>query len=369
MLLAVRRGQLWAVLSFAVHPSPALRFAQFSPTMQRKRKSSEVEAEPSGSRSAPLSQEQLDLIARNKKAALERLSSGRTPTGFGESWQKALAAEFGKPYFKQLMQFVNKERKHHTVYPPADHVFTWTQMCEVRHVKVVILGQDPYHGPNQAHGLCFSVKSPVPPPPSLENMYKELATDIEGFQHPRHGDLSGWAKQGVLLLNAVLTVRAHQANSHKDKGWETFTDAVVQWLSDNLEGLVFVLWGAYAQKKGATINRANGLDDFIKKIRGSYWTALKINWKVWTPFQFVNVNFVPVESGMMHREKTRKHKAMVFLLPKRSIAHKVTNSPVEHEPITSISLCNIGLCSHQIFTLQAASEVHLITFGQPWPNG
>ncbi|XP_061624336.1 uracil DNA glycosylase a isoform X6 [Phyllopteryx taeniolatus] len=339
MLLAVRRGQLWAVLSFAVHPSPALRFAQFSPTMQRKRKSSEVEAEPSGSRSAPLSQEQLDLIARNKKAALERLSSGRTPTGFGESWQKALAAEFGKPYFKQLMQFVNKERKHHTVYPPADHVFTWTQMCEVRHVKVVILGQDPYHGPNQAHGLCFSVKSPVPPPPSLENMYKELATDIEGFQHPRHGDLSGWAKQGVLLLNAVLTVRAHQANSHKDKGWETFTDAVVQWLSDNLEGLVFVLWGAYAQKKGATINRkrhhvlqavhpsplsahrgffgckhfskanellkktgkspvdwkANGLDDFIKKIRGSYWTALKINWKVWTPFQFVNVNFVPVE--------------------------------------------------------------------------
>ncbi|XP_077417516.1 uracil-DNA glycosylase [Vanacampus margaritifer] len=219
----------------------------------RKRKSSAVEPEPSSPRSVP--QEQLDMITPNKKAALEKPSSGQTPPGFGESWRKALAAEFGKPYFKQLMQFVNEERKLHTVYPPADHVFTWTQLCEVRDVKVVILGQDPYHGPNQAHGLCFSVKRPVPPPPSLENMYKELVNDIEGFQHPRHGDLSGWAKQGVLLLNAVLTVRAHQANSHKDKGWETFTDAVVQWLSNNLEGLVFILWGAYAQKKGATIDR------------------------------------------------------------------------------------------------------------------
>ncbi|XP_077456446.1 uracil-DNA glycosylase [Stigmatopora argus] len=225
----------------------------------RKRKSSavepEAESEPSSSRWAPLSQEQLDMIARNKKAALEKLSSGQTPPGFGESWRKPLAAEFGKPYFKQLMQFVKEERTRHTVYPPADHVFTWTQMCQINDVKVVILGQDPYHGPNQAHGLCFSVKRPVPPPPSLENIYKELVNDIEGFQHPKHGDLSGWAKQGVLLLNAVLTVRAHQANSHKDKGWETFTDAVVQWLSNNTEGLVFILWGAYAQKKGATINK------------------------------------------------------------------------------------------------------------------
>ncbi|XP_077570958.1 uracil-DNA glycosylase-like [Stigmatopora nigra] len=225
----------------------------------RKRKSSAVEpepeSEPSSSRSAPLSQEQLDMIERNKKAALEKLSSGQTPSGFGESWQKPLAAEFGKPYFKQLMQFVKEERTRHTVYPPADHVFTWTQMCQINDVKVVILGQDPYHGPNQAHGLCFSVKRPVRPPPSLENIYKELVNDIEGFKHPKHGDLSGWAKQGVLLLNAVLTVRAHQANSHKDKGWETFTDAVIQWLSNNTEGLVFILWGAYAQKKGATINK------------------------------------------------------------------------------------------------------------------
>lgn len=128
-------------------------------------------------------------------------------------------------------------------------------MCDIRDVKVVILGQDPYHGPNQAHGLCFSVQRPVPPPPSLENIYKELSTDVDGFVHPGHGDLSGWAKQGVLLLNAVLTVRAHQANSHKERGWEQFTDAVVSWLNQNAHGLVFLLWGSYAQKKGSAIDR------------------------------------------------------------------------------------------------------------------
>ncbi|XP_041792915.1 uracil DNA glycosylase a isoform X2 [Chelmon rostratus] len=221
----------------------------------KKLKSSAVEPEPFSRPPAPLSPEQLDRIARNKRAALEKLASAQTPPGFEESWRSCLSAEFGKPYFKQLMNFVSEERKRHTVYPPAEHVFTWTQMCDIRDVKVVILGQDPYHGPNQAHGLCFSVQRPVPPPPSLENMYKELVSDIEGFQHPGHGDLTEWAKQGVLLLNAVLTVRAHQANSHKDKGWETFTDAVVHWLSSNREGLVFMLWGSYAQKKGAAINR------------------------------------------------------------------------------------------------------------------
>uniref|UniRef100_A0A3Q3XBV4 Uracil-DNA glycosylase n=1 Tax=Mola mola TaxID=94237 RepID=A0A3Q3XBV4_MOLML len=221
----------------------------------KKPRSSTAKPEPTEPPPVPLSLEQLDRIARNKRAALERLASAQTPPGFGESWKEGLSAEFGKPYFKQLMTFVAEERKCRTVYPPADQVFTWSQMCDMRDVKVVILGQDPYHGPNQAHGLCFSVKRPVHPPPSLENMYKELASDIEGFQHPGHGDLTGWAKQGVLLLNAVLTVRAHQANSHKDKGWETFTDAVVECLSSNLEGLVFMLWGSYAQKKGAAINR------------------------------------------------------------------------------------------------------------------
>ncbi|XP_029915939.1 uracil-DNA glycosylase isoform X2 [Myripristis murdjan] len=222
---------------------------------KKKLKSSAAEGEPTSPPPQALTQEQLDRIAQNKRAALEKLSSSQAPPGVGESWRKGLSAEFGKPYFKQLMAFVSDERKRHTVYPPVEHVFTWTQMCDIRDVKVVILGQDPYHGPNQAHGLCFSVQKPVPPPPSLVNMYKELASDIEGFEHPGHGDLTGWAKQGVLLLNAVLTVRAHQANSHKDKGWETFTDAVVQWLSTNLDGLVFMLWGSYAQKKGAAINR------------------------------------------------------------------------------------------------------------------
>ncbi|XP_056313078.1 uracil DNA glycosylase a isoform X1 [Danio aesculapii] len=203
---------------------------------------------------APLSPEQLERIAKNKKAALERLQNA-APDGIGESWRKALNAEFERSYFKSLMSFVGEERKKHTVYPPPHQVFTWTQTCDIKDVKVVILGQDPYHGPNQAHGLCFSVQRPVPPPPSLLNIFKELASDIEGFVQPDHGDLTGWANQGVLLLNAVLTVRAHQANSHKDKGWETFTDAVVHWLSSNMQGLVFILWGAYAQKKGAAINK------------------------------------------------------------------------------------------------------------------
>ncbi|XP_074494119.1 uracil-DNA glycosylase isoform X2 [Sebastes fasciatus] len=235
--------------------SPALCFAKYTKILQKKQKSSAVEPEPSSPPPTPLSPQQLDRMARNKRDALERLSSAQTPPGCGDSWREGLSGEFGKPYFKQLMSFVSEERKRHTVYPPVEQVFTWTQTCDIRDVKVVILGQDPYHGPNQAHGLCFSVKRPVRPPPSLENMYKELLSDIEGFQHPGHGDLTGWSTQGVLLLNAVLTVRAHQANSHKDKGWETFTDAVVQWLSNNLEGLVFMLWGSYAQKKGAAINR------------------------------------------------------------------------------------------------------------------
>uniref|UniRef100_A0A9J7YIB6 Uracil-DNA glycosylase n=1 Tax=Cyprinus carpio carpio TaxID=630221 RepID=A0A9J7YIB6_CYPCA len=203
-----------------------------------------------------LSPEQLQRISRNKAAALERLAGNQAlPSGCGESWRAALGAELGKPYFRSLMSFVAEERKKHTIYPPPDEVFTWTQACDIKDVKVVILGQDPYHGPNQAHGLCFSVQRPVPPPPSLVNIFKELASDIEGFEHPGHGDLSGWAKQGVLLLNAVLTVRAQQANSHKDRGWETFTDAVIHWLSTNMQALVFILWGSYAQKKGAAIDK------------------------------------------------------------------------------------------------------------------
>ncbi|XP_051545972.1 uracil-DNA glycosylase-like [Myxocyprinus asiaticus] len=218
---------------------------------RQKLESSDFTCSPS------LTPEQLERIAKNKAAALERLAAAHQtcPDGFGESWRSALNTEFGKAYFKSLMAFDAEERQKHTIYPPPHQVFTWTQMCDIKDVKVVILGQDPYHGPNQAHGLCFSVQRPVPPPPSLVNMFKELSSDIEGFEQPGHGDLTGWAKQGVLLLNAVLTVRAHQANSHKDKGWEIFTDAVVCWLSTNLQGLVFLLWGSYAQKKGAAINK------------------------------------------------------------------------------------------------------------------
>ncbi|XP_028905221.1 uracil-DNA glycosylase [Ornithorhynchus anatinus] len=231
-------------------PGPAPGDSQGEQVPPAKKAKEEVAAA-----SPPLSPDQLERIRRNKEAALLRLAARHAPGGLAEGWKRQLGTEFAKPYFSKLMGFVAEERKHHTVYPPPEHVFSWSQMCDIKDVKVVILGQDPYHGPNQAHGLCFSVQKPVPPPPSLENIYQELSTDVEDFSHPGHGDLSGWAKQGVLLLNAVLTVRAHQANSHKERGWEQFTDAVVSWLNENLDGLVFMLWGAYAQKKGSSIDR------------------------------------------------------------------------------------------------------------------
>ena len=166
----------------------------------------------------------------------------------GPSWYEALAAEFERPYFKELDAFLRKERAGATrIFPSPADVWSWTRDFAVADTKVVVLGQDPYHGPGQAHGLCFSVRRGVPPPPSLVNMYKELESDVEGFRHPGHGCLQGWADQGVLLLNAVLTVRQSQPNSHKDKGWERVTDAVVRHLSDPCRGVVFLLWGSYAQ--------------------------------------------------------------------------------------------------------------------------
>ncbi|XP_023689149.2 uracil-DNA glycosylase isoform X1 [Paramormyrops kingsleyae] len=230
-------------------------FAEQNDTGEKESKGAQKEAPV---KKTKLESNKRALVSQSSPTRLAEIEAPylrHAPDGIGESWRKGLSAEFGKPYFTQLMSFVSEERKQHTVYPPSHQVFTWTQMCLIQDVKVVILGQDPYHGPGQAHGLCFSVQKPVPPPPSLVNMFKELAADIEGFRHPGHGDLTGWARQGVLLLNAVLTVRAHQANSHKDKGWEKFTDSVVQWLSSNLDGLVFMLWGSYAQKKGAAIDR------------------------------------------------------------------------------------------------------------------
>ncbi|XP_030643372.1 uracil-DNA glycosylase [Chanos chanos] len=202
-----------------------------------------------------LTSEQLKQIELNRRAALQRLATRNVPVPIGESWQRHIGAEFTKSYFTKLSSFVAEERKHFNIYPSPEQVFFWTHTCAAEDVKVVILGQDPYHNPGQAHGLCFSVPKPTPPPPSLENVFAELSADIDGFQHPGHGDLTGWATQGVLLLNAVLTVRAHQPTSHQGQGWEIFTDAVVQCLSTNLSGLVFLLWGSYAQRKGSVIDR------------------------------------------------------------------------------------------------------------------
>lgn len=170
------------------------------------------------------------------------------------SWFRALEKEFSKEYFGRLSAFLETERKRGTVFPPEELVYSWTQLCQIRDVKVVIIGQDPYHNDGQAHGLCFSVPKGVTPPPSLVNIYKELATDIPGFVAPKHGDLTGWASQGVLLLNACLTVRAHNANSHAGKGWELFTNAVIKWFNEHAHGIVFMLWGTYAQKKGEFID-------------------------------------------------------------------------------------------------------------------
>jgi uracil-DNA glycosylase len=163
------------------------------------------------------------------------------------SWQKVLAGEFEKPYFKQLQKFVDQERQAHQVFPQED-VFNAFKYTPYDQVKVLLLGQDPYHDDGQAHGLCFSVRPGVRPPPSLVNMFKELHNEL-GCKVPNNGCLVPWARQGVMLLNAVLTVRAHEANSHKDKGWETFTDAAISALNARPDPVVFLLWGAYAQKK------------------------------------------------------------------------------------------------------------------------
>ena len=170
------------------------------------------------------------------------------------SWKELLKDEFEKPYFSELIQFVKNEYKTTKIYPPGKLIFNAFDHCPAEQTKVVILGQDPYHGPGQAHGLCFSVNDGVPFPPSLVNIFKEIKADI-GTDAPATGNLTRWAEQGVLLLNATLTVRAHQAGSHQNRGWETFTDAAIRALAEEKENLVFILWGSYAQKKGAFIDR------------------------------------------------------------------------------------------------------------------
>ena len=170
-------------------------------------------------------------------------------------WKALLAEEFSKPYFEELTRFVKEEYATRRIYPRGSNIFRAFDKCPLDKLKVVIIGQDPYHGPGQAHGLCFSVADGVPHPPSLQNIFKEVAADI-GTPIPASGNLDRWAEQGVLLLNAVLTVREHEAASHAGKGWEQFTDAVVRRIAERKRGVVYLLWGSYAQKKGAIANPA-----------------------------------------------------------------------------------------------------------------
>ncbi len=168
-------------------------------------------------------------------------------------WKQELQSEFEKPYFSQLIHFVKSEYSSTRCYPPGSRIFSAFDHTPFSDVKVIILGQDPYHGPGQANGLCFSVSDGIPKPPSLVNIFEEIRTDLNK-EVPASGNLERWADQGVLLLNATLTVRAHQAGSHQNKGWELFTDAVISVLSEKRENLVFMLWGGYAKRKGAKIN-------------------------------------------------------------------------------------------------------------------
>jgi uracil-DNA glycosylase len=174
------------------------------------------------------------------------------------SWKPVLTDEFEKDYFKRLTEFIREEYRTKKIYPPAKLIFNAFDQCPFDQLKVVILGQDPYHGPGQAHGLCFSVNDGVEFPPSLYNIFRELNQDL-GKPMPLSGNLTPWARQGVLLLNATLTVRAHQAGSHQGKGWETFTDAVIHKINEQKEHVVFILWGSYAIRKGEFIDREKHL--------------------------------------------------------------------------------------------------------------
>ena len=173
-------------------------------------------------------------------------------------WQELLAPEFEKPYFAQLVDFVRNEYATQRIYPRGSNIFRAFDKCPFEKLKVVIIGQDPYHGEGQANGLCFSVNDGIPFPPSLQNIFQEISTDI-GTPVPSTGNLDRWAEQGVLLLNATLTVRAHQAGSHQNKGWEEFTDAVIHRLTEERSHIVYILWGSYAQRKGAFIDASRNL--------------------------------------------------------------------------------------------------------------
>lgn len=189
-----------------------------------------------------------------------------------EDWKIYLENEFEKPYFKQLVEFIKQEYNSKTVYPSGREIFNAFAFCKWDDLKVVIIGQDPYHGENQAHGLCFSVRENVATPPSLVNIFKEIKSDLN-ISIPVNGNLERWAKQGILMLNAILTVVAGMAASHHNKGWEIFTDAVIKAISDQKSGIVFLLWGNYAQKKGEIINAEKHL--VLKSAHPSPFSATK----------------------------------------------------------------------------------------------
>ena len=192
-----------------------------------------------------------------------------------ESWREHLAHEFEQPYFERLTDFVRQEYRTGVCYPPAPLVFNAFNLCPFQRVKVVIIGQDPYHEPGQAHGLSFSVNEGVPFPPSLQNIFKEINNDL-GTPIPTSGDLTRWARQGVLLLNATLTVRAHQAASHQRHGWEEFTDAAIRALSDHRDHLVFILWGGYARSKASLIDSTRHL--ILQSVHPSPLSANRGGW-------------------------------------------------------------------------------------------
>lgn len=211
-----------------------------------------------------------------------------------KSWQEQLADEFAKPYFEALAKFVRNEYQEFSCYPPGKDIFTAFDLCPFDKVRVVILGQDPYHGPGQAHGLCFSVPDGITHPPSLINILKELQQDMEK-PYPQSGALTPWVQQGVLLLNATLTVRAGQAGSHQKKGWEPFTDAVIDKLSAQTKGLVFMLWGNYAKQKGKHIDRNKHL-----VLEAGHPSPLSANRGLW----FGNKHFSKANTYLVEQGRT-----------------------------------------------------------------
>lgn len=211
-----------------------------------------------------------------------------------ESWKRQLQKEFDKPYFEKLTEDVRAEYRQHTCYPPAPLVFNAFNLCPFDSVKVVIIGQDPYHEPGQAHGLCFSVQDGVALPPSLQNIFKEIAADT-GRPVPRTGNLERWARQGVLLLNATLTVRQHQANSHATLGWQQFTDAAIRCLAASRTHIVYMLWGGYARSKATMIDRSQNL--ILESVHPSPLSANRGGW--FGQHQFSRCNDYLLQNGLV----------------------------------------------------------------------